>query len=207
MEESLEKKLIEQAKQGSSEAFEKLIIEYEKKIYAICLRILKDEHQAYDAAQEVCVKVWKQLEHFEGSAKLSTWIYRIATNQCLDIIRKNKRQETQSLYHTDKLSGEEWEEEERENKEDPIQTHMEQVELRDIMAIALEEIKVDYKTILVLRDMKGYSYEEISKALDLSIGTVKSRLSRARGAIKALLLQDKEPYRSFFRHMNKREEK
>lgn len=204
MDEALEKKLIKQAKQGSNEAFEKLILHYEKSIYGVCMRLLKDEQAAYDAAQEVCVKVWRQLDKFEGNSKLSTWIYRIATNQCLDIIRKNKRRDEISLYQMNHESGEEWENE-GEVAEDPVGEHMEQLALQNIIAIALEEVKSDYKHILMLRDMHGYSYEEISRHLGISVGTVKSRLSRARSAVKKILLQDREPYRSFFRHNQKRE--
>ncbi len=205
MDEALEKKLIEQAKQGSNEAFEKLILQYEKSIYGVCLKLLKDEQLAFDAAQEVCVKIWKQLKQFEGNAKLSTWIYRVATNQCLDMIRKNKKQETYALYQTNKETGEEWELEENDVHYDPVQEHIQQLEMKDIVAVALEEVKEDYKKILILRDMEGYSYEEIAQRLTLSIGTVKSRLSRARQAVKTILCQDKEPYRSFFRQKNKRE--
>ncbi len=205
MDEALEKKLIEQAKQGSNEAFEKLILQYEKSIYGVCLKLLKDEQLAFDAAQEVCVKIWKQLKQFEGNAKLSTWIYRVATNQCLDMIRKNKKQETYALYQTNKETGEEWELEENDVHYDPVQEHIQQLEMKDIVAVALEEVKEDYKKILILRDTDGYSYEEIAQRLTLSIGTVKSRLSRARQAVKTILCQDKEPYRSFFRQKNKRE--
>lgn len=206
MDEAVENKLIQLAKQGSAEAFEKLILQYENNIYGVCIRILKDEQAAYDAAQDVCMKIWRQLDSFEGNSKFSTWIYRIATNQCLDIIRKNKRKEEVALYKYNKETGEEWESYE-ESPTNPVEDHMEQLALQDVIAIALDEVKEDYKAILVLRDMKGYSYDEISASLTLSVGTVKSRLSRARAALKKILTQDKEPYRSFFRQTSKREGK
>lgn len=87
-----EEQLIKVAAKGDMEAFEMLIGQYEKKIYALCLHLLKDPEEAYDAAQEVCIKVWRQIANFEGQAKFSTWLYRIGTNQCLDLIRKIKRE-------------------------------------------------------------------------------------------------------------------
>ncbi len=204
LDEAIESKLLEQAKQGSQEAFEKLVMAHEKTIYAICLRMLCNEQEAYDAAQEVCLKVWKQLGTFEGNAKFTTWLYRIATNQCLDMLRKQKRKDEISLYQENKETGEVHLIDQVDSTTS-VDTHIEQMALQDVMAMALGEIKEDYKKILVLRDMQGYSYEEIAAHLELNTGTVKSRLSRARAAIKKVLMQNKEPYQSFFRQKSKRE--
>lgn len=204
MDERIELKLIEEAKSGSHQAFEKLIIEHEKRIYAICLRMLGQEQEAYDAAQEVCIKIWRQLKYFEGQSKFTTWLYRVVTNQCLDHIRKQKRKEEVSLYKKYDDSGHE-ETYEQEEHYNPIEEHMERMAMQDVMTRALNELKKEYKEILVLRDMQGHTYDEIAEVLDLSSGTVKSRLSRARQALKNILEQNKEPYRSFLRHISKRE--
>lgn len=199
MEGNREEALIIAAKAGDIEAFEILISTYEKTIYTLCLKILRDSEEAYDAAQEVCIKVWKQLEHFEGSAKLSTWIYRITTNQCLDILRKNKKHHhTISLFQKGEKEKEEWVLEE-ERQKDEVDAALEHKILQEVLKLGLSEIKPDYQVIVVLRDLQEYSYEEIAAILDISLGTVKSRLSRARMALKKVLQQNKEPYKSFFR--------
>ncbi|MGL4800128.1 MAG: RNA polymerase sigma factor [Cellulosilyticaceae bacterium] len=204
MDEQIEKMLIEQAQKGSVEAFEKLIIHHEKTIYAICLRMLCHEQEAYDAAQEVCVKIWRQIKHFEGNAKFTTWLYRIATNQCLDMLRKQKRKDEVSLYQENKEKGEVHLLEQEDTKAS-VEDHMERLAMQDVMSLALGELKEEYREILVLRDMEGYAYEEIARVLKLNNGTVKSRLSRARMALKKILMQNKEPYVSYFRQITKKE--
>ena len=191
---------IHAAAQGNTVAFEKLIMLYEKKIYNICLRLLNKPDDAYDATQEVCIKIWKQLKNFRGESKFSTWIYRIATNTCLDLLRQQKRrQEEILLLIDDETKGEEintcrildWED---------LSTQLLEKEGMDILWQAIGALKEEHRIIIILRDIEGYSYEEIATALDLSIGTVKSRLSRARMGLKKILEQNKEPYCSFFRH-------
>lgn len=201
----MEKKLIKLAQKGNSSAFEKLIIKYEKNIYNICLRMLNDEHGAYDAAQEVCMKIWRQLHTFEGNSKFSTWIYRIATNQCLDILRKYKNKNEISIYQTNKNSEDEWLLDIKDEKAD-IDKHMEQLALQDVMQLALSELKDEYKQVIVLRELQNQSYDEIGDILNISQGTVKSRLSRARSALKKILSQNKEPYLSFFRQISMKED-
>lgn len=198
-----EEELINAILKGDTEAYEKLIAQYEKKIYALCVHFLKDPEEAYDAAQEVCIKIWKQLGTFKGQAKLSTWIYRMTTNQCLDILRKNKRKgQVISLF-----LDEETEEEEKLTDQAAIwqdmSSHIEKKELGEVLKQGIEELKEDYKTVIILRDIEQRSYEEIASILELSLGTVKSRLSRARSTLRKILEQNKEPYRSFFRHNNK----
>lgn len=204
MDESIEKKLIKLASKGNTSAFEKLIITYEKHIYNICLRMLGNEQEAYDAAQEVCMKIWRQIHTFEGNSKFSTWVYRIATNQCLDMLRKNKTKKEISIYQTNKDQDEEWTLDLPDAKAD-MDKHIEELALKDVIDLALSEIKVEYKEIIVLREMQNYSYDEIGDILNLSQGTVKSRLSRARSALKKILMQNKEPYVSFFRQNSKKE--
>ncbi|PHV71059.1 RNA polymerase [Sporanaerobium hydrogeniformans] len=198
MEEARERMLIEKVKSGDMEAFEELLFHYEKPIYTICLRLLKDEEEAMDAAQEVALKLWKQLHLFKYKSKLSTWIYRLTTNQCLDQLRKWKHKKDISLFQQDTHKKEEWIFE-KPDEEISIEKQIEQKELQAILQQALMELKEDYRTILVLRDIQHYAYEEIAEVLNITLGTVKSRLSRARGALKKVLEQNKEPYQSFFR--------
>ncbi|MHC1746962.1 MAG: RNA polymerase sigma factor [Cellulosilyticaceae bacterium] len=204
MDEKIEKLLIERAQKGDTAAFEKLIVQYEKKIYNICFRMVRNEQQAYDLAQEVCVKVWRQLHTFELAAKLSTWIFRIATNHCLDYLRKQKNKNEVSLYAQNSDTDEEWMLD-IPSGEKSTERQIEDMELQDIVKQGLYELKEEYRIILVLRDIEAYSYEEIASTLELSLGTVKSRLSRARLALKKILMQNKEPYKSFFRQKNEKE--
>lgn len=204
MDEKIEQKLISRAQKGDPAAFEKLIIDYEKKIYNICLRMVKNEQEAYDLAQEVCVKIWKQLHNFEGNAKFSTWIYRIATNHSLDYLRKQKNKNEISLY-TKQADSEEEKILDTPSKAKGPERQLEDMELQNIIKQGLLELKEEYRTIIVLRDIEDYSYDEIAEILELSLGTVKSRLSRARMALKKILMQNKEPYQSFFRQINKKE--
>lgn len=198
-----EEELINAILKGNLKAYEALISQYEKKIYALCLQLLKDPEEAYDAAQEVCIKIWKQLGTFKGQAKLSTWIYRMATNQCLDILRKNKRKGQEFSLFLDEETGEEEKLTDQTAIWHDVSSHIEQKELGEVLKQGIGELKEDYQAVIVLRDIEQFSYEEIASILEISLGTVKSRLSRARAALRKILEQNKEPYRSFFRHNNK----
>lgn len=197
-----EEELINAILKGDLKAYEALISQYEKKIYALCLQLLKDPEEAYDAAQEVCIKIWKQLATFKGQAKLSTWIYRMATNQCLDILRKNKRKGQEFSLFLDEETGEEEKLTDQTAIWHDVSSHIEQKELGEVLKQGIGELKEDYQAVIVLRDIEQFSYEEIASILEISLGTVKSRLSRARAALRKILEQNKEPYCSFFRHNN-----
>ena len=173
----------------------------------MCLNLLQDSHEAYDAAQEVCIKVWHKIGDYKGDAKFSTWLYRLITNQCLDLLRKNKRKKNDIS-----LDGDEKQLLEQLNKpsyasQQPNEGEaaFEQKALQEVIHLGMQQLKPEYRVLLVLRDIEGYSYEEIALLLNLSLGTVKSRLSRARSALKRILCQNKEPFKSFFRHINKEE--
>lgn len=192
--------LIKQAQNGSIAAYEMLIRKYEKTIYQLCLKMLKDPEEAYDAAQEACIKIWNQLSHFKSESKLSTWIYRLTVNQCLDILRKNKRK----LIQLSSYQEEETHQEEKLEAGQSIWEDMSEVmarqEANEVLMQGISELKEDYRDILILRDIEEKGYEEMAEILSISLGTVKSRLFRARQSLKKILEQDKEPYRSFFRH-------
>ncbi|WP_010168970.1 RNA polymerase sigma factor [Candidatus Epulonipiscium viviparus] len=194
-----ESSLIKRAQSGDVGAFEVLIKNYESTIYRICFKVLKNEADSFDAAQEVCIKIWKQLGKFEEKSKFSTWVYRIATNQCLDILRKGKNKKVVSINQ-----NEEWALELEDTKIN-IEKQVEDAERLRILKSALDELKKEYSEIIILKDVKNLSYEEIATEKNISLGTVKSRLFRARNALKNILKQDKEPFRSFWRHNNRKE--
>lgn len=206
MDELLEKRLIKKASAGNESAFEQLILNYEKPIYAICLRMLGNEQDAYDAAQEVCMKIWRQLHTFKGDSKFSTWLYRIATNQCLDHLRKLKaKKDDISLYQHNQEDGEEWILE-HSVQENSLEQYIEQEEMKAVLQKGLMELKDEYREMIVLRDLQGHSYEEMSSILGVSQGTIKSRLSRARLKLRQILTQEKEPYCYLFRQNIKKED-
>ncbi len=191
--------LIKKVKEGDEKAFEILISAYEKKIYSIAFHTLKNPQEAYDASQEICIKVWRQIHNFEGQSKFSTWIYRISVNQCLDIIRKNKNHSKNiSLFNDDK---EDIKVEFKIPAKDNVEEAIEKKELSQVIELAVSELKEDYRVIITLRDIEEQSYEDIANVLEISLGTVKSRISRARQSLRKILGQNKEPYRSFFRHI------
>lgn len=193
-----EKKLIFKAKNGSMEAFEALVIEHEEIVYNIIYRIMNNQEDTYDLSQETFIKAYTKLNQFNEGSKFSTWLYRIATNTSLDELRRRKGKETFSSDQT--IGGSEGEIvpqyiDETEN----VELQVVNKEQKEIIEAALGEVNESHRTILILRDMQGLSYEEISDLLDLSLGTVKSRISRARQEMKKVLMQNKEPYVSFFR--------
>lgn len=186
---------IEAAQKGNIDAFETLISIYEKKIYTICLRMMNHTEEASDATQEVCLKIWRQLKSFQGKSKFSTWIYRITMNECLDRLRKSKNKKNNIIkYEQEDLVS--------ESAEEIIQNKV----LQDILKQAILELKDEQRKMIVLRDINGNTYEQIADILNLSLGTVKSRISRARVALKRILQQDKEPYKSFFVKQGSKEE-
>ena len=171
--------LIQQCKDNDIDAFESLIKKFEGKIYNIAFYMLKNEHDAYDVTQEVALKIYKSISTFKGDSKLSTWIYRITYNACLDYIKKRK----------DDLSLDEFiavEDGKFEKAENVIETK----ELRETIKKCILKLNEDFRTIIVLRDIQGFSYQEISDILDIEVGTVKSRLSRAREALKRELINN-----------------
>jgi len=175
-----ENELVEKSKKGDLESFEKLIMLYEKKIYNIAFRMTGDREDASDIAQEVCIKIYKSINTFKGNSSFSTWVYRITSNVCIDMIRK--RNNTISI-NTNRADGEEYEipiEDKSKLPEDIVESK----ETVELIKGYISELAPDQRIVIILRDIQGYSYEEISKILDVNVGTVKSRLNRARNLIK-----------------------
>lgn len=187
----IEKSLIKKSQDGDMDAFEKLILKYEKKIYNIAYHMFHNEQDAYDIAQEVFIKVWKNIDSFNYTSKFSTWLHRITINTSIDEIRKKKKKPTDSMDELIEL-GESKVEKQYTNEaltpEEKVLKKENESELFDL----INKLKENHKAIIILRDIKGYSYEEISEILDCSIGTVKSRLSRARLKLKEIYIENME---------------
>ena len=186
-----EKALIQKCKQGDIDSFEMLIECYQQKVYNIALRMLGNKEDASDIAQEVFIKVYKSIGGFKEEASLSTWIYRIATNVCLDELRKRKKTKIVSIDSTIQLEESEVSMQMPDERPQPDEL-LTQKELKQEVQKAINNLKEEHKTVIILRDINGYSYEEIAKILDCTLGTVKSRINRARNALKSILIKKEE---------------
>ncbi|GHU60416.1 ECF RNA polymerase sigma factor SigW [Clostridia bacterium] len=170
--------IIEKMSSGDDSAFEDLVREYEKKIYNLCLRMTGNPDDAFDLSQETFVKAYRALSAFKMESAVSTWLYRIASNTCLDFIRKRNR----VIFFTLSQSRDDEEEifaEIPDNSYNPEKV-FESAQIREAVAAALLGLPPKHRQIVVLREINGLSYAEISEILEISEGTVKSRLARAR---------------------------
>ncbi len=183
-----DKELAEKAKAGDQSAFEQLVIENQNKVYSLALRLVNDREEAADLAQEAFVKAWQGLSSFQGESSFATWVYRLTTNVCIDHLRKKKRREgvEPSVSLNDEESG--WAEP-ADWKSDP-QLLLERSERGKALARALARLPDWQRRTLVLRELSGLSYQEIGDALDIDLGTVKSRIARARLSLRKILLED-----------------
>lgn len=180
-----EYELIKSFQNGNLQVFEELIKPHEKKIYNIAFKLIKNEQDAYDLAQESLLKIYKSLNRFEYKSNFSTWMYRITYNTSIDYLRKNNNGWTISL------------DEENENGvkfeiEDTLPTPEEIFEMKitkELIQEAVDKLDDTQRTVVVLRDVEGLSYEEISEVTDLNIGTVKSRINRGRKKLQETLIE------------------
>jgi len=174
--------IIGRFKNGDEAAFEELIINYQDRIYNLCLYMLGNRHDAEDAAQDTFLKAYRSLNDFKPKASLYTWLYRIAVNTCIDHKRKPffesifRRSDTGTEMVIDYPSVLPSPEKVYESKQ-----------IQYALQKALIKLSPKLRAVIVLKEMEGLSYEEIADTLDVSIGTVKSRISRAREELRTLL--------------------
>lgn len=189
-----DRELVEKAKQGDQEAFEQLVLSNQNKVYALALRLCGDREEAADLAQEAFVKAWQGLASFQGESSFATWVYRLTTNAAIDHLRKKKRREEAARLVSldDEESG--WAE--PADWEGDPQRLLERSERGRALAQAIGRLPDWQRRALVLRELSGLSYQEIGAALDIDLGTVKSRIARARLNLRKILLEDG----NFFEH-------
>lgn len=183
-----ESRIVQKVIRGDVNAFEKLVLEYEKSVYNIALRMTGNSEDASDMTQEAFIKAYNSLQSFRGDSKFSVWLYRIATNVCLDFLRSRSRKPTVSLSVEDN-EGEEVQLDVADESQSP-ELLLDRQMTRESVRRGLETLSPEYRQILLLREIQGLSYDEISQALGLEVGTVKSRIFRARKKLCAFLLQD-----------------
>jgi len=185
--EKTELEIIECVKRGNADAFGELVEKHQKLVYNLALKMLGNQEDAEDAAQEAFIKAYRSIESFRGESKFSVWLYKLTNNVCLDMLRK-RRESTVSLSVEDE-SGEDSEIEISDERFSPDEVY-EKKEMREALHKGLSELDEDFRSVLVLREMNGLSYDEIASALNLDPGTVKSRIFRARKKLCAILTVD-----------------
>lgn len=181
--------IISKAMEGDQAAFEQIVYAFEKKVYNIAYRMFGNEHDALDASQEIFIKLYKNIHHFKFNSSFSTWFHRMIMNTCIDEYRKKNRQNKQaySLDEPIHTQDDEIERQQRTKDLEPEELFLKKEKIKEIQR-ALSALKEEHRAMIILRDVRGHSYEEISQILDCSIGTVKSRISRARSSMKKELL-------------------
>ncbi len=179
--------LVERAREGDRSAFGQLVDEYKDKIYNYVARMLNDPYEAEDVTQEAFLRAYKSLPRFRGASSFHTWLYRIASNLAIDVVRKRKRQDpTFSLDEPLESEDGEYERElpdETGGPEDRTSTRETRVAVRR----AIMDLPEKLRDVMILYELQGETYDDIAEILDVPLGTVKSRLFNARNRLKESL--------------------
>jgi RNA polymerase sigma-70 factor (ECF subfamily) len=190
-----EEALVTSLRQGDEEAYEMLIQRYHQPVYNLICRLSDDPSEAPDVVQEVFLKIFRNVGSFRGNSSLKTWIYRIAVNEAYNHQRwfsRHHRKEITLDSNGDAPSL-------ADNLTDPSRSPFEQTadrETRILVEAALEKLNPKFRAAVVLRDIEGLSYEEIAAVLEVSLGTVKSRILRGREGLRKILEGQLEPQAS-----------
>ena len=180
-----EQNWIEAARQGDQDAFAQLVRLYEKRVFALTLRMCKNPEDAAEAAQEAFLTAWQGLRFFRGESSFSTWLYRLASNASVDLLRREGRHRAAAGPSLDDAEL---------NLDVPApaaspQEQAERSELREQIEAGLAALPPDYRQVLILREIHQRTYDEIADILSLDLGTVKSRISRGRKQLRNFLLR------------------
>jgi RNA polymerase sigma-70 factor (ECF subfamily) len=182
--------LVQRVKTGDQRAYKLLVERYQRKVYAVALGMLKDKEEARDVAQEAFVKVYRYLEHFKGDASFYTWLYRITVNICIDAMRRKGSKGDEHLEFDESV------------KMDTAEANIGALgsrlgtnpqksalrrELAERINAAIQQIPEAHRQILLLREVEGMSYEDLSRILEIPKGTVMSRLFHARLKMQKIL--------------------
>ena len=177
-----EHNLIQAARNGDQAAFGELVQQYQKRVFALAVRMCPTPELAEEAAQEAFLAAWQGLPFFRGDSAFATWLYRLTSNACVDLLRKENRHQGPSL-DDETVSAE---------VPDPAPTPekaVEQQELRRQIEAGLQTLSPEHREVLILREIHQLRYDEIADSLSLDVGTVKSRISRARKQLRNFLLK------------------
>jgi len=188
---TIDNNVLDKAKNGDVESFEILIKQYEKLLFNISYRMLSNYEDAKDLTQDSIIKIYRHLDKCTDINSFKSWACKIATNSCIDFIRMKKRRPEESI--DEKFADEEGEYEKQIDSKQPTpEQHYIAKERKAIILESINELNDKFKTVIVLRELNGLSYDEISRITNESLGTVKSRISRARSALKEILITKME---------------
>ena len=179
---------VERALAGDLDAFNQLVLEYQRLAYSVAYRMLQDEAAASDAVQDGFIKAYRALNTFRGGS-FKSWLLRIVVNTCYDVLRVRKRYGTESI--DDESAEPEYAPHMVDRAESP-QAYAERMELSEHIENGIGSLPTDQRLVLTLCDVHGYAYEEIVEITGVPMGTVKSRISRARNRLRDYLLQQPE---------------
>ncbi|MBE6957013.1 MAG: sigma-70 family RNA polymerase sigma factor [Ruminococcaceae bacterium] len=182
-----EQELVSRARAGDDKAFEQLMLDNQTRIYNLTLRMTGNPEDALDLAQEAFLNAWKGLKFFKGDSTFATWLYRLATNACLDHLRKRKRR--QDVWLPQLADDEDDSLPDVPDERYRPDTTYERQERLEALQQGLAKLSDEHRQVLVMRELDGLSYQEIGDVLDLEAGTVKSRIARARLALRKILLE------------------
>ena len=172
--------LVERMRAGDPEALRLTVERYQDRIFALIYGIVRDRHEVEDVAQEVFLKVFTRITAFDGRSRFYTWLYRVAANTAKDHVKKRSRRPAVALEEDARI----------ESPAHGPADSAERAEARRQVRAAIDELPVRYREVLALRELEGLSYNEIAAILRVSIGTVESRLHRARARLKQVLIND-----------------
>ena len=198
----VEQEIIQRVIGGDKNAFEGLVLVNQKNVYNLALKMTRNEEDALDISQEAFVKAYKQLRNFRGESRFSVWLYRLTYNLCIDFLRRKPKSNAISLDFEDD-SGELTPLEIPDVRDLP-EDGVIRSEMRKNIITGINELPLKHREVLVMREITGMNYDEISTTLNINIGTVKSRLARAR--LKLIdILKEKGTFPESFR-LNMQEE-
>lgn len=180
---SSEEELIAGLKMHDIKVFEQLVSMYEKKIYNYAYGFTLNREDALDITQEVFLKIYRNIDKFKEKSSLSTWIYKITSNVCIDAVRKNNKHKTVDMTaeneeYINKIP----------DKAESVDKILENKEISEEIFNSIKQLDYDSRQVIVMRDILGLSYTEISEILKANDGTIKSRISRSRKKLREILL-------------------
>jgi RNA polymerase sigma-70 factor, ECF subfamily len=196
---SADESLLEGLRAGDEEAYEALLQRYQQPVYSLVQRLIEDPSEASDVTQEVFLKVFRNVANFRGQSSLKTWIYRIAVNEAHNRRRWFGRHRKAEVGLEAEMNGQTWLDHLSDDARSPYDLVLNE-QRRQAIERALETLNPVFRAAVVLRDQEDLSYEEIADVLEVSLGTVKSRILRGREALRRALLEEFEPARGLEFH-------
>jgi len=186
--------LVQQVKDGNIASFEMLVARYEKQVYNITYRYTGNRDDAFDLSQEAFLKAYRGIKNFRQESTFKTWVYHIASNVCRDYLRKGKKYIEVSIDESVRGEDGDMEKQFADSNKGPDEVY-ESKELSEFIQSIIDDLQQEYKEVIVLREIQQLSYEEIAKVLNCSLGTIKSRLNRARKILKEKIIVAGEQYK------------